>query len=423
MKIFILLIILLISSGAYADDGIDAESLIDMVTSRYKSFDSYHDEGVIEQFKIPGKSGQPVFRKVFLTKYRADGKFKLEWHDTVEWNHPRRTVIWGNVDSANVYIEKIKEKLNTPLKSIIPIGYTTALQFNIPGILIDDIRHPFEEQDAQYSVEKTSEKDSTSSFILTKTHRRKDVGITKYWIRADNLLIYKYENTGRHYQTTIKYNTTRYDEELSDSEFTFTPPFNAEKALAEILVSASGRSVNGVIALKEICDEFIPGYTKRTSKAFRQWQQDNSIGEHNTDQDQINDLVDRIREIRNDELRKTLDQFCDSTHTLFETQNNTRHPHFSTPEKTWEHYIDSLKKANRVEAISCLSGIARNNYRKLLEKMSDKQLREMGNSITAFQITMRISDDMAEGMAGNSNKKAGSISFQKINGNWKITQM
>jgi len=188
--------------------------------------------------------------------------------------------------------------------------------------------------------------------------------------------------------------------------------------------------------LKASCDIGIPKFQERSAEPYTKWRQRNI---YTIQQLERNDALDssgnaefRLTPQKRDELvkqmenlspleRRNLEDTCDELIDLF--SRIAPDPHLSSPEKTWATFLGALKDANRKLAISCLTSIARRNFKhSVLEELSDEKLKELGNSFTEFHITMDLGD-IREAVVVLQGEKAGMIYFQLSDKEWKISEM
>jgi len=113
---------------------------------------------------------------------------------------------------------------------------------------------------------------------------------------------------------------------------------------------------------------------------------------------------------------------CDEMFANMETKLQPLDARFSSPEKTWGLFLQSLKSADKETAAKCLSGRARQNLTSFFASRNNTQLREMGESFTGFH-PMGHGEEFQDAMVTRSNGKAGVVLFTNQGGNWKIEDM
>ncbi len=420
----IIFLFLINSVSLYASESMDAYRLIDKVKSKYKGLSSYHDNGIYESHQLVGNVKNPIIRQSFITHYRNDGKFRLEWHGILRPDRARQSIIWGSVDSSNVYIENIKQEKNRPLKRIMPVGYSGEVQFNIPGLLIEDIRNPFDEKDAQYTLATDYDLYEDNFYVLTKIHARKNKGITKYWINSNTYFIHRYEKTSQFSKNIIEYTNIDINQSLADKQFSFTPSLNAMEEIAKLLreLPLSG-SAEKIIILNDFCKASIPDFYEDTQHGYKVWSSINDNKIKLIDDDAAEDATSMLLAIEKKPRAEELDQICKIPRATFEMLDDRRNEFLTAPKETWEYFKVSLKNVDRVGALACLTGSAKEKFRKFLKQATAKRLAALSENIGGFKITLEMGGDMAEGITITKNNKVGTIQFQKINGAWKITDM
>ena len=176
------------------------------------------------------------------------------------------------------------------------------------------------------------------------------------------------------------------------------------------------------LIIKKKCDDTIPGYYEKTKKGYDIWFKRYKVIIDNLDKEILENF--KKDTLANSKLTdENIIKACqDLEKELFELAQSPLEK-FKDPDSTWNYYIKSLKNANRKEAISCLSGVAYIKYKKLLNQVSDNQMKDMGKAVKSFKILESHGENAMEGLAVTEGNIGGFVYFQNINGNWKITEM
>lgn len=113
---------------------------------------------------------------------------------------------------------------------------------------------------------------------------------------------------------------------------------------------------------------------------------------------------------------------CDNMFANFKEHQKGPDQRFSSPEKTWTLFTNSLKAGDKETVVQCLSGRARENLSAFFKSSDVDKLREMGNSFTGFSL-LEPMGEFQEAAVSRSNGKAGIVMFLEKSGNWKINDM
>jgi hypothetical protein len=95
---------------------------------------------------------------------------------------------------------------------------------------------------------------------------------------------------------------------------------------------------------------------------------------------------------------------------------------FSSPEKTWQLLMDSLRQGDGRTAMSCLTPAMQNKFRALFEGQPPGKLRAMADSFTRFTLSGPAGAGGREAFV-NRGEQAGVVYFVDTGGEWKIGEM
>ena len=95
----------------------------------------------------------------------------------------------------------------------------------------------------------------------------------------------------------------------------------------------------------------------------------------------------------------------------------------TTPEKTWNRYLEALRAGDRKRAIGCLTSTARDKLQPIIEQSNLKQLRGMADAVRSFALTGTTFGNMAEAAVSMKGGLGGVVYFVNMNGEWRINEM
>jgi hypothetical protein len=96
-------------------------------------------------------------------------------------------------------------------------------------------------------------------------------------------------------------------------------------------------------------------------------------------------------------------------------------PRLSTPENTWQFFLDSLGRGAIDDALACLTPAMQATYRPRFTSMPREQLRGIVDSFTKFALTTPPNNGMAEAIVNRGER--GPVGFVLLYGDWKIHKM
>lgn len=97
-------------------------------------------------------------------------------------------------------------------------------------------------------------------------------------------------------------------------------------------------------------------------------------------------------------------------------------PRMSSPEKTWNLLIASLKSGDLDTAFACMTPGIQNKFRPIFTQLPPDKLRAMAESFRGFAMTTHMGDGMEEAVVVRGTQ-AGMIYFVNVGGAWKINEM
>ena len=176
----------------------------------------------------------------------------------------------------------------------------------------------------------------------------------------------------------------------------------------------------------ERCSNLSREYEDKTSKVFAKWQ--NSAPKLIEMLKASPEYLHALNRVKKETIKRSTrytvkaQKNCDQILTSFKEQLEGPDEKFSSPEKTWTLFIESLKKGNKEVIVQCLTGQARQNLSSFFINSDETKLREMGNSFTGFELSERMGL-YREAAVSRSDGRAGLIYFLENAGNWKISSM
>lgn len=179
--------------------------------------------------------------------------------------------------------------------------------------------------------------------------------------------------------------------------------------------------------IKPACDALIPGYAAETAANYAAWRRQNQaeidMMERNPGfQLEQQQAVAKLPSATQGELRK-LEDMCQDLMGAFETAAPAD-PRFSSPEKTWDLFQTSLKKADRAMAASCLMGRARAKFIQTVDQMTPDEVKAMGDTFVRLDLTSECDDMVCLGAAiPRIGNRFPGVKFFKAGSNWKILKM
>ena len=117
-------------------------------------------------------------------------------------------------------------------------------------------------------------------------------------------------------------------------------------------------------------------------------------------------------------MKVASESFLEEGHVNFATRAD---PRMSSPEKTWELFIASLKRGDLETAMACLTPGLQGKFRPSFARMPPDKLRSMADSFTKFSMTSNMGG-VQEAVVVRG-KQAGMIYFVNEAGAWKINEM
>jgi len=97
-------------------------------------------------------------------------------------------------------------------------------------------------------------------------------------------------------------------------------------------------------------------------------------------------------------------------------------PRMESPEKTWQLFIDSLKRGDIATAMACLTPGMQAKSRPLFTQMPADNLRALANGFSGFSRSARLGGGIEEATVF-FDKQASTVIFVKSGGEWKINAM
>lgn len=179
------------------------------------------------------------------------------------------------------------------------------------------------------------------------------------------------------------------------------------------------------LGFKRYCDNTMPGFAEQVAFEWSRWRDKNlmAIREIEADPKSMEKLTqqpDQMANFKREDARFVCtpqwvrDLVGDSRSNLLQFA--------SSPESTWRHFIEALARADRGEALNCYSMASRPKFGRVLESLSDDQLR---NQAATWKLVGPPTGDSSsrEYFIQAGTKHAGTVWFYLLNGNWLIAEM
>jgi hypothetical protein len=96
-------------------------------------------------------------------------------------------------------------------------------------------------------------------------------------------------------------------------------------------------------------------------------------------------------------------------------------PRKSSPEGTWRLFMESLMQADLASAYGCLTPAMKARFEPMLSRLPGDKLREMAESFSGFAMTSSF-EPFREAIV-RRGERAGFVYFQRVEGEWKISEM
>lgn len=213
------------------------------------------------------------------------------------------------------------------------------------------------------------------------------------------------------------------------SRFILATAITVLATLSPILSKADGASMDSatksrdeilwMLGLKRVCDLNVPGFKEKSASAYAEWRQSKIQIIQEIERDPNFRLPSGEQKNTTAQEQAEFESFCNNS-----VLENMHAPdsRFSSYEKTLDTFLTALRSANRKLALSCLTSSARDNFKPMIETISEQELAAMGSSIKGTHITMDLGAIVEIGVVRNDGR-AGSITLRDVSGEWKISDM
>ena len=186
-----------------------------------------------------------------------------------------------------------------------------------------------------------------------------------------------------------------------------------------LMLTKRKREVLELSAILHRCRADHPGFAERSSAVYVAWQRRHAVtlAEH----DAL--LAAKVRDARRGGASVPLHLCTDEWLRKLEPLARMPDARFHTVERTWSVFVAALKSADRETLLNCLVGKAETRWRQHVENLSDAELRRMGAALRAFKVQWG-DDYLKEALAARDGDRfGGSITFQNLNEEWKISEL
>lgn len=126
-------------------------------------------------------------------------------------------------------------------------------------------------------------------------------------------------------------------------------------------------------------------------------------------------------EIRSEKEKQKKIARCNSVFAAIDKRIKGADPRFASPQKTWTHFIASLKTGDKQAVIDCFT--AESQFRDWFHSMSEMNMKAMAESVKAVQFTDKVGESFYEAVISKQDGSAGFVYFVDSDGEWKIDSM
>ena len=179
------------------------------------------------------------------------------------------------------------------------------------------------------------------------------------------------------------------------------------------------------LGFKRYCDNTMPGFAEQVSFEWSQWRNKNltTIRELEAEPKYIESLRQQPDQMAN--FKREDAQYVCTPQWVRDLVSDSRSNSLqfaSSPESTWRHFIEALARADRKEALNCYSLASRPKYGRVLESLTDDQLR---NQAINWKLVGPPTGDSGsrEYFIRTGDKHVGTVWFYRFNGDWLMVEM
>lgn len=197
--------------------------------------------------------------------------------------------------------------------------------------------------------------------------------------------------------------------------------------------------VFGAVFTVSICRAGMPGFEQRIARLYATWravrpeQVQQAEARIATNAGMTAELAGLREKAAKGLSKEEIDQFerqC-GEEVIEQIARSSRPPdsRFSTPQRTFDLYMQALRSADRALAVSCLTGRYRGEMKKSFEELSDEGMRSMANFVKGLSGLRfeRMADEAsitkASGSVDTSEGRRCCVDFQRVFGEWAIQFM
>jgi hypothetical protein len=195
-------------------------------------------------------------------------------------------------------------------------------------------------------------------------------------------------------------------------------------------------NIRMIVLIKTLCDAKLRGYREETAAAYQHWRQPRAawidayeksptfqagLDASNKQRGEANGLSPQQEQNQ----MKQLDDTCHGAllDEFVKVSGAAPNPALATPQRTWEHYLASLRKGDRAAAVACLISTARDKFKPVLQRMTTAQLHAMADAVQSFALTGTKFGNFAEAIVAMKGGAGGLVYFSNVNGEWRISEM
>jgi hypothetical protein len=133
------------------------------------------------------------------------------------------------------------------------------------------------------------------------------------------------------------------------------------------------------------CEKLIPDYAAKNSANYAAWRAENLAKVEAAEADpefgsKQAEILKRLPSMRSTE-RSDMEKSCRQLSAVFDVSGaalEVEDPRFSSPEKTWEVFLSSLRRADRDAVMTCLVGKAKTKFEEWLNNWMTRTSRGRG---------------------------------------------
>jgi hypothetical protein len=212
-----------------------------------------------------------------------------------------------------------------------------------------------------------------------------------------------------------------------------------ENAYEAKLPELANEVVFGAVFTESICRAAMPAFEQRIARQYATWravrpeqvrQAEALITTNAQMTAELAGLREKVANGLSKEEIAQLERQC-GEEFIEQIERSSRPPdsRFSTPQRSFDLYVQALRSADRALAVSCLTGRYRSEMKKSFQELSDEGMRSMANFVKGLSGLRfeRMADEAsitkASGSVETSDGRRCCVDFQRVFGEWAIQFM